>query len=65
MSTKVFAMLTSSEPVDCFGDYNSKNPLCAKHCALRLSCAIEQDHNIRTEILEDLVANEDGLGKIQ
>ena len=65
MSKNIFAIITSGEQMDCFGDYNKNNPLCVRHCALRLRCVIEQDHNIRTEILEELVSNEDGLGKIQ
>ena len=65
MSSNIYAIITSGEQMDCFGDYNKNNPLCAKHCARRISCVIEQDHNIRTEILEELVSSEDGIGKIQ
>lgn len=42
------------DELDCFGDYTKTNPLCAKHCVLRLRCAIEQEQNIRTEMLFDL-----------
>jgi len=49
----------------CFGDFNSEDPVCIKHCALRLSCAIEQDQNIKQEILEDLIAYEGSTIKIQ
>lgn len=48
------------DELDCFGDYTKTNPLCAKHCVLRLSCAIEQEQNIRTELLSDL-ATEEGM----
>ncbi|RJQ70706.1 MAG: hypothetical protein C4519_20500 [Desulfobacteraceae bacterium] len=42
------------DELDCFGDYSRANPLCANHCALRLRCAIEQEQNIRMELLSDL-----------
>jgi hypothetical protein len=42
------------DELDCFGDYAKTNPLCARHCALRLRCAIVQEQNIRTELLSDL-----------
>lgn len=51
--------------VDCFGDFCASDPICSAHCALRLRCAIEQDQNIRLEILEDLATAEEPLIKIQ
>ncbi len=65
MNESIYAVISSGEQVDCFGDFNKNDPLCAKYCALRLRCVIEQDQNIRTEILEQLVANENGLTRIQ
>jgi hypothetical protein len=65
MSKNYFAVVTTSESLDCFGDFNKHNPLCAELCALRLRCAIEQDQNLRSAILEELVASGDSLGKIQ
>ena len=65
MSRNFFAVMTTSESLDCFGDFNRNNSLCAKLCALRLRCAIEQDQNLRSAILEELVASGDSLGKIQ
>jgi hypothetical protein len=47
-----------ADQLDCFGDYTKNNPLCAKHCALRLRCVIEQNHNIRMEVLADLATAE-------
>jgi hypothetical protein len=52
-------------PLDCFGEYKKGNPLCARHCALRLRCAIEQDQNMRLELIEDLVSAEGQIIKIQ
>lgn len=56
---------TPFDLLDCFGEYNKGNPLCAKHCALRLRCAIEQDQNMRLELIEDLVSVEGQIIKIQ
>ncbi len=65
MGTNIIAMVTSDKQMDCFGDYDKNNPLCAKHCALRLGCVIAQDRNMRTEILEELVAYDSSLSRIQ
>ena len=65
MSKNFYVMISSSEQLDCFGTYNKNNPLCAKHCALRLRCAIEQDQNLRTELIEELVSSEDVMGRMQ
>ena len=46
------------EQFNCFGDYTKTKTLCAKHCALRLKCAIEQNQNMRMELLEDLIVSE-------
>lgn len=65
MSINLFAVITSNESLDCFGDFNKSNPLCAKYCILRLRCAIEQDHNLRSALLEELVASENVVDKMQ
>jgi hypothetical protein len=44
--------------VGCFGNFNRKNIICKKYCALNLRCAIENEQNVRMELLEDLVASE-------
>lgn len=49
----------------CFGDFNSEDQVCIKYCALRLRCAIEQDQNIKQELLEDLIAYEHSTIKVQ
>jgi hypothetical protein len=46
------------EQINCFGDYAKTKSLCAKHCVLRLRCAIEQNQNMRMELLEDLIFSE-------
>ncbi len=49
----------------CFGDYNKEDIICKKMCALRLSCTIEHNQNIRMELIEDLVSSDGILLKIQ
>ncbi|MCJ8500715.1 hypothetical protein [Desulfatitalea alkaliphila] len=44
--------------LDCFGDFSKTNPLCAKHCVLRLRCAIEQDYAVRMEVLDEMATAE-------
>jgi hypothetical protein len=65
MSRNFYAVVSSYDHVDCFGTYNKNNPLCAKHCALRIRCAIEQDQNLRTELIDELVGFEDVMGRMQ
>lgn len=65
MSINLSAVITSNDFLDCFGDYNKNNQLCTKYCILRLRCAIEQDQNLRSALLEELVAPESFIGKIQ
>lgn len=57
--------IAANEDSNCFGAYNTSDPLCVKHCVLRLRCAIEQDQNIRTEIIEELIGSDSELGKMQ
>ncbi len=65
MTSNLYTFIASNDQMDCFGDYNKKTQLCAKHCVLRLSCAIEQEQNLRMALLEELVASEGALLKIQ
>ena len=65
MSSNLYTVSTTNEPMDCFGDYDNNNPLCVKHCAIKLRCAIEQNNNMRIEILEELMASEGSPLKIQ
>lgn len=49
----------------CFGNFNIKDPICKKFCALRLRCLIDRDQNNTIELIEDLMSS-DGLSiKIQ
>ena len=58
-------VVTSDELLDCFGDFNKQDRLCAKYCILRLRCAIEQEQILRSALLEELVASENPIGKLQ
>ena len=51
--------------LDCYGDYDRGNPLCAKHCAIRIRCVIEQELNIKMELLSDLAAADELIGPVQ
>jgi hypothetical protein len=65
MNKNIYAVLTSYNSSDCFGDFNRHSQLCLKHCILSLRCAIEQDHLLRSALLEELGAPELNLGRIQ
>ena len=50
--------LVLDDYVGCFGNFNRGNVICRKHCAVNLRCAVEQDQNVRLEVLEDLVISD-------
>jgi len=49
----------------CFGEFNSKDPICRKFCALNIRCAIDSNQNNLMEFLEDLVSSNEIFLKIQ
>jgi hypothetical protein len=49
----------------CFGDFESKDPICKKFCALNIRCAIDSNQNNLMEFLEDLVSSNEIFMKIQ
>jgi hypothetical protein len=65
MSMNLFAVIAANESLDCFGDFNKNNRLCFKYCILRLRCAIEQEMNLRSALIEELVDSERSMGKMQ
>jgi hypothetical protein len=65
MIQMILSLNSQDDNSDCFGQYNTSDPLCLKHCVLRLRCAIEQDQNLRTEMIEELVDSDSILGKVQ
>lgn len=48
--------ISAGNHLGCFGNFTMIDPICRKHCALRLRCAIESDHKEQMEILEDLAS---------
>jgi hypothetical protein len=46
------------DDIGCIGDFNREDRICFQVCALRLRCAIESGHHIRSEILEELMFSE-------
>ena len=54
-----------NDHLGCFGDFSIADPVCRAYCALSLRCAIENDQNMRLEILEELVSSEDLPLKMQ
>jgi hypothetical protein len=65
MNAIVYEVKYTGQQAECFGDYDKNDSLCSKYCALRLRCAIVQDNNIRSELLEELFASEGTLMKMQ
>ena len=49
----------------CFGEFNSKDPICKKFCALNIRCAIDSNQNNLMEFLEDLASSNEIFMKIQ
>jgi hypothetical protein len=45
--------------VGCFGNFRLGDPICRKHCALRIRCAIERDQNAFMETMEGMEAGAD------
>lgn len=65
MNNIAYAVISTIEQAECFGDYDRNNPLCSNYCVLRIRCAIEQDNNMRNELLEELFASEGTSVKLQ
>ena len=51
-------MLSFDDHLGCFGEFNRKDPICKKLCALNLRCAVEYEKYTRLELLEDLVISD-------
>ena len=65
MNKELMNILSFDDHLDCFGEFNLKDLICKKLCALNLRCAIESEKNIRLEVLEGLVHTEGVFTKIQ
>jgi hypothetical protein len=51
--------------IGCFGNYGPEDPICRQGCALRIRCAIDQEQNVRMELIEDLMGSNDLPLKLQ
>jgi len=51
--------------IGCFGNFSMEDPICRKYCALKLRCAIEREQNLRMDLLEDLIATDSMVFKLQ
>ena len=65
MKKELIDKFSLDDHVGCFGNFNLQDPVCKRLCALNLSCAINRNQNIQTEILEDLLSGDGMFMKIQ
>lgn len=65
MKNKAKDRISLDDHLGCFGEYNSKDPICRKLCALNIRCAIDSNQNNLMEFLEDLVSSNETFLKIQ
>jgi hypothetical protein len=49
----------------CFGNFRFEDPICRKHCAIRIRCAIERDQRSFTEFMEEMEIAEDYFVKFR
>jgi hypothetical protein len=52
-------------PLGCFGSFQTEDPICRRHCAIRIRCAIERDQEIYLEVLEETASGDDQLFTFQ
>jgi hypothetical protein len=55
----------ADDEVGCIGDFDARDDICKKYCALKLRCAIEYHQNARMEFIEDIVASNSAFVKNQ
>ncbi len=65
MQKESLRILSFDDHLGCFGEFNFKDPVCKKFCAVNVKCAIDYENNTRLEILDDLVFTESRFSKIQ
>jgi hypothetical protein len=56
MKKDLLSQISIDDHLGCLGNFDVEDPLCIKHCALNLRCAINRDKNVRLELLEDLMS---------
>lgn len=60
-----FDQLQVTDHLGCFGNFELKDPICRKYCAIKLRCLIERDHNAKVELWQDLADYDETLPKPQ
>ncbi|MBU0991074.1 MAG: hypothetical protein KJ737_01160 [Proteobacteria bacterium] len=55
----------TSDYLGCMGEFNMSNVICKKLCSISLRCIIEHNQSMQTELLEELLASNDALLRIQ
>jgi hypothetical protein len=65
MKTNFPEKIFYDQHIGCFGEFDIEDPVCRSLCVLCLRCAIERDQNDRVEILEELVAADVMLLRVQ
>ena len=51
--TRDFLEADLDDRLDCYGFYDAKDDVCFKACAIRLSCAISQTIDLKSQQVED------------
>jgi hypothetical protein len=64
MNKSILKAISLDDHVGCFGNFNRKNLICKKYCALNLRCAIENEQSVRIEVLEDLMISEGFFSRV-
>ena len=64
MDKKSEEKVVFDDHLGCFGDFDVRDPVCKKFCALSLRCAIETNQEEQFEFLEDIIYPDDMFVKI-
>jgi len=65
MKNEIKDIILLDNHLGCFGEFNIKDPICKKFCALNIQCAIDSNQYNLMEFLEDLVSSNEIFMKIQ
>jgi hypothetical protein len=55
MEKQFQAQNIKEDHLGCIGEFDPRDKICIKLCALNLRCAIVQEQNLRMEVLQDLL----------
>ncbi|MDM8551124.1 hypothetical protein QUF72_13655 [Desulfobacterales bacterium HSG2] len=61
MNKKSTDKIVFDDYLGCFGDFDLRDPICKKLCALKLRCAVECYQNDQLEFWEDVTFSDDGI----